>query len=161
MRHPFLAAGISALALLLANPAFAQPRRSAPPPPPAAGPLTPDSPERIGRQIDRLAEAIMDVDIGPVVDAIDPGARARGAPTSLGRLVDRRDPYARARMHQDIAATSAGLDVAAREAAAAAPILLQTLAQARRQIDAAAREARARAAYGDAPPPPPEAGDRP
>ena len=153
MRHTFLAASVPVLALLVAAPAFAQPPRAAPPPPPVAGPLTPESPEQIGRQIDRLAEAIMSVDIGPVVDAIDPSARARGAPTSLGSLADRRDPYARARMHQDIAATSAGLGVAVRDAAAAAPILLQTLAQARRQIQAAARDARARAAYGDAPPP--------
>ncbi|HEX4738671.1 MAG TPA: hypothetical protein VH331_14025 [Allosphingosinicella sp.] len=154
MRHPFLAASVAALAFLAAAPAFAQPHRAAPPPPHAAGPLRPESPEQIGRQIDQLTDAIMSVDIGPVVDAIDPSARARGAPTSLGSLADRRDPYARARMHQDIAATSAGLGVAVREAAAAAPILLQTLAQARRQIQAAARDARARAAYGDAPPEP-------
>ncbi|HEX5183517.1 MAG TPA: hypothetical protein VFW19_10240 [Allosphingosinicella sp.] len=150
MRHPFIAAGASALALLIAAPAFAQPPRAAAPPPP--GPVNPDSPGQIGRRIDRLAEAIMDVDIGPVVDAIDPGARARGTPTSLGGLADRRDPHARARMHGDIAAASAGLDVAMRQAADAAPVLLQALAQARRQIKAAARDARMRA-EGDAPPP--------
>lgn len=149
MRHPILFASVPVA--LLASPAFAQPRH---PPPPAVGPLTPDAPERIGRQIDRVAEAMMDVDIGPVVDAIDPSARYRGAPTSLGDLASRRDPYARQRMHADIAATSAGLGVAARQAAAAAPILLQTLAQASRQIEAAARAARARA-YDDVPPPPP------
>jgi hypothetical protein len=150
LRHTFLAASASALALLIVAPAFAQPPGAASPPP--AGALAPDSPERIGRQIDRLADAIMAVDIGPVVDAIDPGARARGAPTSLGNLADRRDPYARARMHAEIEGTSAGLGVAARQAAAAAPILLQTLAQARRQINAAVRDAEAHA-YGDAPPP--------
>ena len=153
MRHPILAAGVPALALLIAAPAFAQPR-AVPPPPLAAGALTPDAPERIGRQIDRIAEAMMDIDIGPVVDAIDPTARYRGEPTSLGDIAGRRDPYARARMHADIAATSAGLGVAVRQAAAAAPILLQTLAQASRQIEAAARDARARA-YGNVPPPPP------
>lgn len=156
MRHPILAASVPVLALLIAAPAFAQPPRAAPPPPPAAGPLTAASPEQIGRQIDRLADAIMSVDVGPVVDAIDPVARSRGMPTSLGSLADRRDPYARARMHQDIAATTAGLNVAVRDAAAVAPILLQTLAQARRQIQAAARDARARAA-ADMPPPLPEA----
>jgi hypothetical protein len=158
VRHSLLAASISALALFAA-PALAQPPRHVPPPP-AAGPLNLDSPEQIGRRIDRLADAIMAVDVGPVVDAIDPGARARGMPTSLGDLADRRNPGARARMHQDIAATTAGVDVAVRDAAAAAPILLQTLAQARRQIAAAAREARARAA-GDLPPPPPEPAARP
>jgi hypothetical protein len=149
LRHPFLAASV--VALLIAAPAFAQPPRAAPPPP-AAGPADPDSPGEIGRRIDRLAEAIMAVDIGPVVDAIDPGARARGMPTSLGGLADRRDPHARARMRGDIEATSAGIDVAVRQAADAAPILLQALAQARRQIKAAARDARARA-EGGAPPP--------
>ncbi len=150
MNRSLLAA--SAAALALAAPAFAQPPRPAPPPPYAGRPLTPDSPEQIGRQIDRLAQAIMAVDIGPVVDAIDPGARARGMPTSLGIIAERRDPGARARMHAEIAGTSAGLGVAARQAAAAAPILLQTLAQARRQINAAVRDAEARS-YGDAPPP--------
>jgi hypothetical protein len=157
LRHPFLAASAPVLALLLAAPAFAQPPRAAPP---ATHRLAPDSPERIGRQIDRLADAIMDIDVGPVVDAIDPGARARGAPTSLGSLAERRDPYARARMHREIAGTTAGLEVAERQAAAAAPILLETLAQARRQIRAAVRDAEARS-YGDVPPPPPEPGDRP
>lgn len=157
MRHSLLAASIPALALF-AVPAWAQPPRPAPPP--AAGPLTADSPEQIGRQIDRLADAIMAVDIGPVVDAIDPGARSRGMPTSLGDIAEQRNPGARARMHQDIAATTAGVNVAVRDAAAAAPILLQTLAQARRQIAAAAREARARAA-GEAPLPPPEPAARP
>ena len=156
MRHTFLAASAPVLALLIAAPALAQPPRPMPPP----GPVMP---EQIGRQIDRLADAIMDVDIGPVVDAIDPTARRNGAPTSLGSLADRRDPYARARMHEDIAATTAGLGVAMRQAAAAAPILLQTVAQARRQIQAAANAARARAgaAYGDVPPPPAGPYDRP
>jgi hypothetical protein len=151
LRHPFRVASASLLALLIAAPACAQPP-GASPPAPSAGPAIRDSPGQIGRRIDRLAEAIMDVDIGPVVDAIDPGARARGTPTSLGSLADRRDPHARARMRGDIEATSAGLDVAVRQAADAAPILLQALAQARRQIKAAAHDARLRA-EGDAPPP--------
>ncbi|MDB5693662.1 MAG: hypothetical protein JWO81_2725 [Alphaproteobacteria bacterium] len=146
MRHLILAASIPALALALAAPAVAQPRPVRLPPPDAA--------ERMGDRVDRVADAIMDIDLGPLVDAIDPGARRRGVPTSLGHLATRRDPYARARMHDEIAGTSAGVGAAAREAAALTPVLQRSLAQAMRDIDAAVRDARARR-YEYAPPPPP------
>ena len=152
MRHSILAA--SAFAALFATPALAQPPRDyAPPPPPHHRLPPPDAAEMAGDRIGRVADALMDIDIGPLVDAIEPGARYRGAPTSLGDLATRRDPYARARMHRDIAATSAGLGAAARDAAVIAPLARQALARAMRDIDMAARAAGQR--YGDVPPPPP------
>ena len=157
MRHSILA--VSAFALL-ATPALAQPPRYyAPPPPPRYRLPPPDAAEMAGDRIGRVADALMDIDIGPLVDAIEPGARYRGAPTSLGDLAARRDPYARARMHRDIAATSAGLGAAARDAAVIAPIARQALARAMRDIDMAARAAGQR--YGDVPPPPPRYEDEP
>jgi hypothetical protein len=161
LRHLILAASIPAFALLLAGPAAAQPpaddappaSRYAPPPPADAHRLPPpDAAERYGDRIGRVADALMDIDLGPLFDAIEPGARYRGGPTSLGALATRRDPYARARMHRDIDATTAGLGAAARDAAVMAPLVRQALARTMRDIDAAAREARAR--HGDLPPPP-------
>ena len=151
MRHSILAA--SAFALFCAASAFAQPPRGYAPPPPARHLPPPDAAERYGDQIGRVADALMDIDLGPLVDAIEPGARTRGGPTSLGALATRRDPYARQRMHAEIDATSAGLGAAARDAAVMAPLVRQALARTMRDIDAAAREARARS--GDLPPPPP------
>ena len=157
MRHSILAASAFAL---LATPALAQPPRYyAPPPPPRYRLPPPDAAEMAGDRIGRVADALMDIDIGPLVDAIEPGARYRGAPTSLGDLATRRDPYARARMHRDIAATSAGLGAAARDAAVIAPIARQALARAMRDIDMAARAAGQR--YSDVPLPPPRYEDEP
>jgi len=96
-----------------------------------------------GQRIERAADALMDIDLGPFLDSLAPDGH-RG-PATLGQLAERRDPGSRERMHEDIAATSAGLGVAAREAAVMAPILRQTIAQAVRQIEAAAAEARAQA----------------
>ena len=152
MRHLILAASIPAFALLLAGPAAAQPPEAYAPPPGAHRLPPPDAAARLGDRIGRVADALMDIDLGPLVDAIEPGARHRG-PTSLGDLATRRDPYARERMHRDIDATSAGLGAAARDAAVMAPLVRQALARTMRDIDAATRAARAR--HGDLPPPPP------
>jgi hypothetical protein len=138
----------------------------APPPSARAAPAPgarrlppPNIAQGYGDRIGRVADALMDIDLGPLVDAIEPGARYRGGPTSLGALAARRDPYARARMHRDIDATTAGLGAAARDAAVMAPLVRQALARTLRDIDAAAREARAR--HGDIPPPPPRYEDGP
>jgi hypothetical protein len=121
--------------LLLSTAVGAQPPRPAMPPPAAI--------ERTSRQIERLADALMDVDIGPVLAAISPDGRPH-APATLGALADRRDPRARERMHEDIAATSAGLGAAARDAAILAPVVRHAFAEAARQIEAAAAQARVR-----------------
>jgi len=123
-------------ALLLSTAAAAQPPRPAAAPPLAAI-------DSAGQRIERAADALMDVDLGPLLDALSPDGY-RG-PATLGQVADRRDPGARERMHEDVAATSAGLRVAAREAAVMAPIVRQTITQAVRQIEAAAAQARAQA----------------
>jgi hypothetical protein len=153
LRKLILAASIPAAALLFAFPAAAQPAR--PSAPPVARRLPPPNPVgQYGDRIGRVADAIMDIDLGPLVDAIDPGARYRGTPRSLGDVATRRDPYARARMHEEIDVTTAGLGAAARDAAVMAPLVRQALRQVTRDIDAATRDARTRY-YDGAPPPPP------
>jgi hypothetical protein len=132
---------IAMTALAAASPAFAQPRhdprdenivRRLPPP---------HEVERIGDSLGRATEALMDVDIGPVVDALDPyHRRYRRGPETLGDLAGRRDPYARERIRGQIGAVSVGLGAAVEQIAVMTPILRRSLEDAtRRMEDAMAR----------------------
>jgi hypothetical protein len=102
--------------------------------------------ERIGTMIERVSDALLDVDVGPVADAIDPYRRydPRRGPDTLGELAARRDPYARRRLHAEIEDTTAGLGAATRELAAMAPLVGMAIADTRRRIDDAVRESRLR-----------------
>jgi hypothetical protein len=146
LRNLILAAGL----LSLAAPAAAQPRPShaVPPPPPRADQRLPRAAEveRIGTMIERVTDALLDVDVGPVADAIDPYRRydPRRGPDTLGELATRRDPYARRRLHAEIEDTTAGLGAATREVAAMAPLVRMAIADTRRRIDDAVRESRIR-----------------
>jgi hypothetical protein len=134
-------------ALAAAAPAFAQPYpdarderivRSIPPA---------HEVERIGDALGRATEALMDVDIGPVVDAMDPyHRRYRRGPETLGDLAGgRHDPYARERIRGQIGAVTVGLGAAAEQMAVMTPILRRSLEDAtRRMQDAIARGRSAR-----------------
>jgi hypothetical protein len=133
---------IAITALATAAPAFAQPHhdprderivRSIPPA---------HEVERIGDALGRATEALMDVDIGPVVDAMDPyGRRHRRGPETLGDLAGgRHDPYARERIRGQIGAVTVGLGAAMEQMAVMTPILRRSLEDAtRRMEDAMAR----------------------
>ena len=95
---------IAVTALAAAAPAFAQPYhdprddeivRRLPPP---------QEVERIGDALGAATDALMDVDVGPLADALDPYHRRyrHGRRETLGDLAGRRDPYARERMRAEI-----------------------------------------------------------
>jgi hypothetical protein len=133
----------------LAAPAAAQPRHPAPYPPPSRIEQRlprPDEVERIGTMIERVTDALLDVDVGPVADAIDPYRRydPRRGPETLGELATRRDPYARRRLHAEIEDTTAGVGAATREVAAMTPLVRMAIADTLRHIDDAVRESRLR-----------------
>jgi hypothetical protein len=133
---------IAVTALAAAAPAFAQPYhdprdddivRHLPPP---------QEVERIGDSLGAAAEALMDVDVGPIADALDPYNRRyrHGRRETLGDLTGRRDPYARERMRAEIGAVTAGLGAAVGQMAVMTPILRRSLEDAtRRMEDAIAR----------------------
>ncbi len=132
---------IAMTALAAAAPAFAQPHydprdedivRRLPPP---------HEVERIGDSLGRATDALMDVDIGPVVDALDPyHRRYRRGPQTIGDLAGRRDPYARERIRGQIGAVTVGLGAAVEQMAVMTPILRRSLEDAtRRMEDAIAR----------------------
>ncbi|MEA3040105.1 MAG: hypothetical protein QOE79_2618 [Sphingomonadales bacterium] len=145
MRNLILAAGL----LSLAAPAAAQPRHPAPYPPrprveerlPRPGEV-----ERIGTMIERVTDALLDIDVGPVADAVDPYRRydPRRGPDTLGELATRRDPYARRRLHAEIEDTTAGLGAATRQLETMAPLVAMAIADTRHRIDDAVRESRLR-----------------
>jgi hypothetical protein len=144
VRNLVLAAGL----LSLAAPAAAQPRHPAPYPPPRVEERLPRAGEieRIGTMIERVTDALLDVDVGPVADAIDPYRRydPRRGPETLGELATRRDPYARRRLHAEIEDTTAGVGAATREVAAMTPLVRMTIADTVRRVDDAVRESRLR-----------------
>ena len=126
MRKPIVTLVLAALAM----PAAAQAphyKRSKLPPPHAIGAL--------GNRAAAAADALMDVDLGPVVDAIEPGRRHR--PTRLGDLAYPNDPYGRERLHRSITRSSARAEAAARQLEIVAPRLLATLLDARQRLNAA------------------------
>jgi hypothetical protein len=142
LRKLILGAGLAAAATCAA----AQPPRSEPYPPSSRGQPPARELVRARDTLDRVLDALMDVRIGPVVDAVDPAARYdRYRPETVGDLATRNDPYARERLHADVARTTAGMGAVAQEVAVLAPALRRSIDDARRRM------AEAMAPY-DAPP---------
>lgn len=95
--------------------------------------------ERIGDAIGRATDALMDVDVGPIADALDPYHRRyrHGGRETLGDLASRRDPYARERMRDEIGAVTIGLGAAMAQMAVMTPILRRSLEDATRRMEEA------------------------
>jgi len=117
--------------------------------------------------VDRSTDRALDMDIGPLLDALHPYS-ARGRHLTLREMGRRDDPDFEAKLHRSIyrgtARAAATLDAMAN----AAPSIRQFLRQMEAAIAGAVVEARRPlppAAYGpprdgyDAPPPPPPPGD--
>ena len=92
--------------------------------------------EEVGDALGRVADAVMDVEIGPVVDAIDPRGRLGHGPRdrTIGDIASRDDPYARERIRDSIGAMSVGLGGMVEQLAVLTPVLRQTLEDAGRRI---------------------------
>lgn len=138
MRKLIIAASVLALAAPAAAQPYPDPRdeeiaRSLP---------HPGEVETIGRTMEDVTDAILDVDVGPVVDAID---RSRGYPPrryrdrTLGDIASRDDPYARERIREQIGVATVGAGAAVREMAILTPILRRSLEDAARRMEDAMR----------------------
>jgi hypothetical protein len=93
--------------------------------------------EAVGDTLGRVADAVMDIDIGPVADAIDPYRRHREE--TLGDIASRDDPYARERIHDSIGAATVGISAAMEQLAVLTPVLRRSIEDATRRIDEAMR----------------------
>lgn len=100
--------------------------------------------EALGDTVARVADALMDVDVGPVVDAIDPESRGYRRERTLGEMASRDDPYARERVRDEIAGASVGLGAMVTELAVLTPVLRRSLEDAAHRMEDAIEDARAR-----------------
>jgi hypothetical protein len=102
--------------------------------------------ERMGETLARVTDALMDIDIAPLADAIDPARRhdRRRGPETLGDLASRDDPYARERIRDEVRMTTRGLSVAAEEIAVVTPVISRSIAESARRIEEAVRDSRYR-----------------
>ena len=145
MRKLITAASMLAPALVWAAPAAAQPY-----PDPRDERIVralphPGEIEALGETMERVTDAIMDVDVGPVVDAVEGRRHSRGHRETLGDIASRDDPYARERVRDEIGLATAGLGAAVEQMAVLTPIFRRSIEDAaRRMEDAIYRGRRAR-----------------
>ena len=92
-----------------------------------------------GDLLSRIMGAMLDVEIGGVMQAIDPAARPRPGET-LGDLARRDDPYFEERMHHSVGATIETMDDVMADVAILAPRLLRSLDDFSRNIEDATRD---------------------
>jgi hypothetical protein len=141
MRKPMFAASLLALAAPAAAQPYPDPRddeivRELPPP----GEI-----EAMGDALGDVADAVMDVDVGPVLDAVDPLGRHRHRrDRTLGDIASRDDPYARERIRDSIGAATIGLAATIDQLAILTPVLRRSLEDAARRMDDAMRRHRGR-----------------
>ncbi|HEX8622692.1 MAG TPA: hypothetical protein VF718_12045 [Allosphingosinicella sp.] len=147
MRRLIIAVTALAAAAPLAAQPYADPRdeeivRRLPPP---------QEVERIGDSLGAAADALMDVDVGPVADALDPYHRRyrHGRRETLGDLYGRRDPYARERMRAEIGAVTVGLGAAMEQVAVMTPVLRRSLDESIRRMEEAIARGRYARPYDD------------
>ena len=134
---------IAAAAAAFAAPAFAAPDpvsdeeldreivRAIPPP---------EEVERMAPVMDRVVGAVLDVDIGPIVDAVDPHGRHRRydrRERTIGDLASRDDPQFEERVRSSIYGVTANMGRVMETMAVLAPTLRRSLHQIERDIQAA------------------------
>lgn len=96
--------------------------------------------ERVGDVTAATVDAILDVPIGPLREAIE-GRRLsrREREETLGDHARKDDPYFRERMRDQITVAGAAVGVLAEQMAVMTPVLRQTLEDAQRRVEEAAR----------------------
>jgi len=102
---------------------------------------SPAETEAIGRVMGDVVGAVMDVPIGPVVEAIDPGRRLsrRERERTIGDVASRDDPYYQERLQRSIGAITSGMGDMAVQVAILAPVLRRSMEDLERNMERATR----------------------
>ncbi|HEY0014474.1 MAG TPA: hypothetical protein VGB79_16650 [Allosphingosinicella sp.] len=111
--------------------------------------------EAIGEAMDRVLGAVLDMPIGPLVDAIDAadpqGRRDRRfypRDARVGDVASRDDPYFEDRLRDSIHRNSANMGRAMEQIAIAAPALRRALGEVERNVERSIDESRERYEQG-------------
>ena len=94
--------------------------------------------ERMAPVMDRVVGAVLDVDVGPIVDAVDPYGRHRRYDRrgrTIGDLASRDDPYFEERVRSSIYGVTANMGRVMETVAVVAPALRRSLHQIERDIE--------------------------
>lgn len=144
---------IGAAALALSGPAVAHPEDPADPRDRELVRAIPQAAEveAAGETMDRVLGAVMDMPIGPLVDAIeaaDPRAprdrRRYRRDETVGDVASGGDPYFEERLRDQIRGVTVGMGVMAEQLAVVAPEMRRAIERAGEDIDRAVREGRDR-----------------
>jgi hypothetical protein len=106
--------------------------------------------EAAGAAVDAVVGAVLDVPVGPIVDAVeaaDPDRRGRRSgprDRTLRDVAGRDDPYFEERLRDSIRRVTAGMADTMDQVAILAPVLRRSLADMERDIAIAIAESRAR-----------------
>ena len=84
----------------------------------------------VGETLGRVTEALMDIPVGPILDAVDPYRRGRHRDQTLGDVASRGDPYARERVRDQVEAATVGAGAAMEGIAVVTPVLRRSLEDA-------------------------------
>ncbi|HEX8526874.1 hypothetical protein [Allosphingosinicella sp.] len=106
--------------------------------------------EAVGAAVDRVVGAVLDVPIGPIVDAVDaadPDSRTRRRgprDRTLRDMASRDDPHFEDRLRDSIHGATVGVGATMDQIAILAPVVRRSLADMEIEIEAAMRDYRAR-----------------
>jgi hypothetical protein len=96
--------------------------------------------EDAGRAVDRAMGALMNVRVGELAEAVDPGRDPRRRDETLGDMASRDDPYFEERMRGTVAGATAGMGVMMERLAVLAPVLRETMRDVERRVEDATRD---------------------
>ena len=151
---------IGVAAIALAGPAAGQPAQPADPRDREIVRSIPHPAEiqAMGETMDRVVGAVLDVPIGPLVDAIDAAdpegrkyRRQHRRDETIGDVAGRDDPYFEERLRDQIHGVTVGMGVMAEQLAVMAPEMRRAIERATDDIDRAVRDARERRERGERP----------
>ena len=128
---------IAAAVLALPAAAQAQPVSDAP----IADSLPP--PEIIGHgaaRLDRVIDGLMEIDVGPLARAIDPGRSGPHERETLGDMARRDDPYFDERIHHSVGALADGMIDLSYRMRRLEPVLRRSLEDVARNVEDAMRD---------------------